>query len=92
MEICKTRTKKSSPDMFNFYVVLAGRDTAGLPHIGKNSKPHRYKQNVQKMKDLPKTWVLRGKQFEDFRRKEEQKHYSGPFKKPVEHTVPKNNN
>ena len=27
---------------------------AGLPRAGANSKPHRYKQNVQKMKDLPK--------------------------------------
>ena len=26
MELCKTKTKKSSPDMFNFYVVLAGHD------------------------------------------------------------------
>ena len=65
---------------------------AGLPRAGANSKPHNYKQNVQKKKDLPKTWVLRGKQFEDFRRKKEQKHYSRPFKKPVEHTAPKNNN
>ena len=24
MDLCKTRAKKSSPDMFNFYVVLAG--------------------------------------------------------------------
>ena len=24
LELCMTRTKKSSPDMFNFYVVLAG--------------------------------------------------------------------
>ena len=31
---------------------------AGLPREGPNSKPHRYKQNVEKMKDLPKTWVL----------------------------------
>ena len=42
---------------------------AGLPHAGANSKPHLYKQKVQKVKDLPKTWVLRGKHFEDFRRK-----------------------
>ena len=34
--------------MFNFYVVLAGRDTAGIPHKGKNSKPHHYKKKVQK--------------------------------------------
>ena len=71
--------------MFNFYVVLAGHgkvsDMAGLPRAGANSKPHHYKQKVQKMKGLPKTWVLRGKQFEDFRRKKEQKHYSQPFKK-----------
>ena len=26
LELCKTRTKKSSPDMFNFYVVLAGHE------------------------------------------------------------------
>ena len=26
LELCKTRAKKSSPDMFNFYVVLAGHD------------------------------------------------------------------
>ena len=64
---------------------------AGLPRAGANSKPHHYKQNVQKMKDLPKTWVLTGKQFEDFRRKNEQKHYSRPSKKPVEPTPPKCN-
>ena len=26
MELCKTRTKKSSPHVFNFYVVLAGHN------------------------------------------------------------------
>ena len=33
------------------------------------------------MKDLSKTWVLRGKQFEDFRQKKEQKQYFQPFNK-----------
>ena len=28
MELCKTRTKKSSPDLFNFYVISAGLDMA----------------------------------------------------------------
>ena len=28
LEICKTRTKKSSPDLFNFYVISAGHDMA----------------------------------------------------------------
>ena len=26
VELCETGTKKSSPDMFNFYVVFAGHD------------------------------------------------------------------
>ena len=42
---------------------------AELPIAGKNSEPQHYEQKVQKQKDLPKTWVLTGKQFEDFRRK-----------------------
>ena len=42
---------------------------AGLASVGANSKPHHCKPKVQKMKGLPKTWVLTGKQFEDFRRK-----------------------
>ena len=44
---------------------------AGLPRAGASSKPHRLKQNVQKYSDLSKTWVLRGKQFTDFRQKNE---------------------
>ena len=27
-ELCKTRTKKSSPDLFKFYVISAGNDMA----------------------------------------------------------------
>ena len=42
---------------------------AELPRAGANSKPHHYKQKVQKTKDIPKTWVLMAKQFEDFRQK-----------------------
>ena len=30
---------------------------AGLPRVGAKSKPHDYKQKIQKMKDLPKTWI-----------------------------------
>ena len=47
LEISKTRNKKSSPDLFNFYVVLAGHDM--VTDAGKattcrcaNSKPHDY--------------------------------------------------
>ena len=33
--------------MFNFYVLLTGRDTAGLSHKGENSKPHHYKKGTK---------------------------------------------
>ena len=42
---------------------------AGLPRAGAISKPHDYKQIVQKMEGLLKKWVLTGKQVEDFRQK-----------------------
>ena len=54
---------------------------AGLILAGANSKHQDCKQKGQKMKHLPKTWLLGGKQFEDFRRKKEQKHYFRTFKK-----------
>ena len=41
----------------------------GLPRAGANSKPRHYKRNVQKLTDLPKTWVLRKRHFEGFRQK-----------------------
>ena len=34
--------------MFNFYVVLTGRDTAGLPRSRKNSKPRDYKKSTKR--------------------------------------------
>ena len=54
---------------------------AGLPLLGAISSPLYYKRKVQKMKDLPKTWVLTENQFEDFRRKKEQKFNSRAFEK-----------
>ena len=56
---------------------------ARLPRAGANSKPNHYKLKVQKMKGIPKTWVLTGKQFEVFRRKKEQKQYFDLSKTPV---------
>ena len=55
--------------MFNFYVVYAGHDT--VTDVGRaTTRRRKFKapsvQKVQKMKDLPKTWVLTGKQFENF--------------------------
>ena len=34
LEICKTRTKKASPNMLHFHVELAGHDIASLPFAG----------------------------------------------------------
>ena len=42
LELCKTKTNKSSPDMFNFYVVLASHDT--VTHAGRASTfRHKFK-------------------------------------------------
>ena len=49
---------------------------AELPSAGAISKPHDYKQNVQKKNGLLKNRVLTGKQFEDFRQKIQKVHYS----------------
>ena len=53
----KTRAKKSSPDMFNFYVVLAGHDMvidAGMANTCRRKFKSPWLQTkVQKMKDLP---------------------------------------
>ena len=58
---------------------------AGLPLLGAISTLFYYKRKVQKMKHLPKTLILTENQFEDFRRKKEQKEYSRPFRKnPIE--------
>ena len=36
LELCKTRNKKSSPNMFNFYVILAGHDM--ITDVGSATK------------------------------------------------------
>ena len=55
---------------------------AKLSRAGANSRPHHYKQKVQKMKDPSKTWVLTGKLFEDFRRKKNKNESLDLSKKP----------
>ena len=58
LELYKTRTKKSIPDLFNFYVVLAGHDMvtdAGrATTCRRNFKAPWVHTEVQKTKDLPK--------------------------------------
>ena len=79
--------------MFNFYVDLAGHDlvseTGMTTTCRRKIKPHDYEQKVQKMKDLSKTWVLKGKHFEDFRQKKTGTIFSTIQKTPVGHQNPK---
>ena len=84
----------SSPDVNNVSVIFtghdmvtdAGRTTTCRVKVRGPSLPTK----CTKMKDLSKTWVLTGKQFEDLRQKKEQKHYSRPFKKNQWSTRPLN--
>ena len=59
--------------MFNFYVVSAGydmvTDAGRATTCRREFKAPWLQTKVQKMKDLPRTWVLTGKQFENFRPK-----------------------
>ena len=42
---------------------------AGLPLADANSKPHHYKQKVQKIEDLSKNMSFSKKPYEDFNEK-----------------------
>ena len=71
LSLCRTRTEKSIPDIFNFYVVLAGRDMvtdAGRATTCRRKFKAPSLQTKSTKKDHPRIWVLTGKQFEDFRR------------------------
>ena len=74
--------------MLIFYVVLAGRDK--VTDAGRATscsckvKAPSLQQKVQK-KDIPKKWVLTGKQFEDLIRKTKEKQNCRLFKKSMEH-------
>ena len=60
-ELCKTTTKQSSPDLFEFYKISAAHemvnDAGRARRAEANWRPHDYKQNVQRMKGLLKNWV-----------------------------------
>ena len=59
--------------MHNFNVVLIvhemATDTDRATMCRRRFKAPSLETKVQKIKDLPKTWVLTGKEFEDFRKK-----------------------
>ena len=61
LEVCKTRAKKSSPDVFTFFVDLAGhdmvRDTDRSTTCWSRSRAPPLEKKGQKLKVLPKTLV-----------------------------------
>ena len=65
--------------MFNFYVDLAEHDllsdTGTTTTSRRKTKPHDGEQKYKKWTIFRKKWVLTGKQFEDFRRKKNQKNF-----------------
>ena len=70
-ELCKTRTKKSSPDLFNFYVFSAGHDMA--KDAGRATKcRHNFKdpllQTESTKKEGPSDKTsFNGEQFDNFK-------------------------
>ena len=64
---------------------------AGLPRAGAISKPHDYKQNVQKTRGLLKNWVLTGNSLKISNQKNQKKQSSyGEQKKEPEDPESKN--
>ena len=72
-ELGKTTSKKATPDMSNFYVVMAGHDivtdASRATTWRRKIKASSSQTKSTKNEGPPKTWVLRGKSFEDFRQK-----------------------
>ena len=66
-ELCKTRTKKSSLDMLNFYVISTRQDmvndTDSSTTCQSAFKAPPKKTKLQNMKFLPKTWVAPDKRL-----------------------------
>ena len=73
LERGKTRTKKSTPDLFNFFAVLAGHDkvsdAGSFTSCRRKFKDALLQTKHTKNERPPENSVWSGKQFEDFRRK-----------------------
>ena len=85
-ELCKTRSMKSSPDIFNLYVVLTSHDT--VTDVGRAFTFGRnfyspLLQTKSTKSEGPSEYMgfFTENQFEDCRRKKEQKQYSRLFRK-----------
>ena len=93
LELCKTTTKESRPDMFNFYADLVGHDM--VIHTGKATKCRcKFKapslQTKSTKNEVPfETWVLTENNLKIQTKKT---HFWHRPNNPVEHTIPKCSN
>ena len=72
LDFCKTKTKKSGPDTFNFYVVLTGYDKVTDADRANRCRRKFKAPSLQKhstKKRPSKNMGFNTKSFEDFRRK-----------------------
>ena len=78
LEVCKTRTKKSSPDLFKFYVISAGhdiaKDTGGTTTCRRNYKAPWLQTERTKNDGLSEKMSFNGEQFENFRKEVQKVH------------------
>ena len=92
LELCKTKAKKSNPDTFKFYVVLAGdnKATGAVRATGcrQKLKAPLLQTKSTKNEAPPENKVSTGK-FEYFRRKKNKIHFKHWQNNPMERTVPK---
>ena len=86
LELCKTRGKESSPDLFNFQVALAGhdkvKDAGNVTTCRRKFKDSSLQTKSTKNERPTENSVWSRKQFEDCRWKKEQEDKSWRLKKP----------
>ena len=93
LELCKTRTKKSSPDLFNFYVFSAGHDMvndAGRATTCRRifKAPWLQRERTKNEKHSEKM-SFNGEQFENFETKKTKKVVFAWRTKQKNHKTPK---
>ena len=91
--ICKTKAKKWSPDMFNFYAVFPRLDKVSdvcrATRCRRNFEGPSLQTKKTKNEGPPENMGFNGKPFEGFRRKKRTETILSVFeKKPVEYKDP----
>ena len=92
LDLCKTRTRKSSPDMFNFYVVLVRHDKVSIAGRAttcwRKFKASSLETRSTKNEGPPENMCFKGRTVWRFQTKKTETLFSTFQKKPVEHKDP----